>query len=77
MYCKIGHIDDIEQNVEVEMQYAHYFIDKVHWPWNIRINLLKSPVIGGGGVVKKNRFFFIVQVFLKSNVISLKAQIEL
>jgi hypothetical protein len=38
---------------------------------------LKSPVIGGGGVVKKNRFFFIVQVFLKSNVISLKAQIEL
>ncbi len=30
MYCKIGHIDDIEQNVEVEMQYAHYFIDKVH-----------------------------------------------
>jgi len=28
VYYKIGHIHGIEQNVEVWMQYAHYFIDK-------------------------------------------------
>jgi hypothetical protein len=26
--CKFGPIDDIEQNVEVQMQYVYYFIDK-------------------------------------------------